>query len=175
MSNRASVSADAVRTALALRGVFDETRRLVQCLARASELLHQADGLTGWERAVLIELVEAGPRTVPGMARARGVSRQHIQSIVNPLAERGLVELADNPRHRRSRLVRVTSAGRDVVAGIRSREGRVVAALAPRLTAADLEVTARSLMLLGQLLREGVPAFGGNSNGSAAAAAGRRI
>ena len=145
------MSADAVRTALALRSVIDETRRLSHRLARAADSLHGSDELTGGERAVLMELVEAGPRTVPDMARARPVTRQHIQAIVNPLMSRGLVELIDNPRHRRSKLVRITDAGREVVAGIRRREGRVVAALVPELEAGALETTARTLGTLGEL------------------------
>jgi len=155
MSDRGSVSADAVRAALALRRVIDETRRLFRQLARTAEVLHQEDGLSGGERAVLVELAEEGPRTVPEMARARPVSRQHIQAIVNPLLARGLVELVDNPRHRRSKLVRITPNGRDVVGRVRSREGRVVATLVPRLHAGELETTARTLEQLSDLFGEG--------------------
>jgi DNA-binding MarR family transcriptional regulator len=159
MTDRGSVSADAVRTALALRDVIDETRRLFHRLGRAAELLHQADELSGGERAVLVEIAEVGPRTVPEMARVRPVSRQHIQSIVNPLLIRGLVTLIDNPRHRRSKLVQITEAGLDVVSQIRRREGRVVAALVPHLQAPELEVTARSLVRLGELFEGDVSAM----------------
>jgi DNA-binding MarR family transcriptional regulator len=159
MTDRGSVRADSVRTALALRAVIDETRRLFHLLARAAETVHLADGLAGGERAVLVELADAGPRTVPEMARARTVSRQHIQSVVNALASRGLVELVENPRHRRSRLVRATQAGCAVVSQVRGREGRVVAGLAPRLEASNLEVTSRTLAQLGRLFRTDVAAM----------------
>ncbi len=161
MTDRGSVSADAVRAALALRKLTDEARRLVHRLDRAAEALHAPDDLTGGERAVLVELAEEGPRTVPEMARARPVTRQHIQSTVNPLLAHGLVELVDNPRHRRSKLVRLTEAGRAVVAKIRGREGRVVAALVPRLDARDLETTARTLAKLGGLFQADVAGLTG--------------
>ena len=153
MANRGSVRADAVRTALALRSVIDETGRLFHTIGRAAERLHEDDELSGGERAVLVELAEVGPQTVPAMAGRRPVSRQHIQSIVNPLLGRGLVELVENPRHRRSKLVRITSAGREVVGRIRSREGRVIAAVVPRLHADALELTARTLVEIGEIFQ----------------------
>jgi DNA-binding MarR family transcriptional regulator len=56
------------------------------------------------------------------MARARPVARQHIQGLVDQLRERGLVELEENPAHRRSHLVRLTEAGRALVATMNLRE-----------------------------------------------------
>jgi DNA-binding MarR family transcriptional regulator len=50
------------------------------------------------------------------------VSRQHIQTIVNELLHEGLVELRDNPAHRRSCLVALTAAGHATIAGIRDTE-----------------------------------------------------
>lgn len=164
MTGRGSVSADAVRAALALRSVIDEAGRLVHRLARAAEALHASDELTGAERAVLVTLAKDGPRTVPELARARPVTRQHIQSIVNPLAARGLVELVDNPRHRRSKLVRITEAGGALVGTIRSREGRIVAALVPGLDAAALETTARTLIELGRMFDGDIAGAGGPGN-----------
>ncbi|HSG01317.1 MAG TPA: MarR family winged helix-turn-helix transcriptional regulator [Vicinamibacterales bacterium] len=160
MTDRGSVSAEAVRTAFSLRNVIKETDRLFHRLSRAADALHASDGLTGGERSVLVELAEGEPRTVPEMARSRPVTRQHIQSLVNPLAGRGLVELIHNPRHRRSKLVRITEAGREVVARLRTREGRVVAALVPRLDAGALETTARTLRQLDALFAGDVGAGG---------------
>ncbi len=152
MTGRGSVSADSVRTALALRGLIDETRRLFHRLKAAAESLHQADSLAAGERAVLVELADGGPRTVPEMARARPVSRQHIQVIVNRLRRRGLIEAVDNARHRRSKNLQLTAPGREAVARVRGREGRVVAGLVPKLDAAALEAAGRTLVRVGELL-----------------------
>lgn len=57
-------------------------------------------------------LADGGPQTVPQLARQRHVARQYIQRIANELEEQGLVEFAANPAHKRSKLVRLTTAGR---------------------------------------------------------------
>jgi DNA-binding MarR family transcriptional regulator len=52
-----------------------------------------------------------GPLTVPQIARMRPTSRQRMQRLADELAAEGLVELIDNPRHRRSKRVRLTPKG----------------------------------------------------------------
>jgi DNA-binding MarR family transcriptional regulator len=67
------------------------------------------------ERSILQALAEQGPRTVPGIARARGSSRQSVQMLVNRLKGQGWVELLSNPAHKRSALVCLTAQGRALV------------------------------------------------------------
>src|SRR5262244_2837805 len=52
-----------------------------------------------------------GPLTVPEIAKMRPTSRQRMQRLADELAAEGLVEFIDNPRHRRSKLVRLTRKG----------------------------------------------------------------
>jgi DNA-binding MarR family transcriptional regulator len=52
-----------------------------------------------------------GPLTVPQIAAMRPTSRQRMQRLADELAAEGLVEFFDNPRHRRSKLVRLTAKG----------------------------------------------------------------
>ena len=52
-----------------------------------------------------------GPLTVPQIAQMRPTSRQRMQRLADELAGAGLVEFVDNPKHRRSRLVRLTPEG----------------------------------------------------------------
>ena len=52
-----------------------------------------------------------GPLTVPQIAQMRPTSRQRMQRLADELAAEGLVEFIDNPRHRRSKLVRLTPKG----------------------------------------------------------------
>jgi DNA-binding MarR family transcriptional regulator len=66
----------------------------------------------GGSWGVLHTLAMQGPQTVPQIARARPVSRQHIQTIANGLIAEGLIESVDNPAHRRSRLLSLTPLGR---------------------------------------------------------------
>src|SRR5215203_1468558 len=93
------------RLAREVRLAFHELR------AAAEALQHDPEGLTAGHRGVLESLTRDGPRTVPALARARPVSRQHIQVLVNRLLELGLVETRQNPAHERSSLVALTPAG----------------------------------------------------------------
>jgi DNA-binding MarR family transcriptional regulator len=52
-----------------------------------------------------------GPLTVPQIAQMRPTSRQRMQRLADELAAEGLVEFIDNPKHRRSKLVRLTPPG----------------------------------------------------------------
>jgi DNA-binding MarR family transcriptional regulator len=52
-----------------------------------------------------------GPLTVPRIAQMRPASRQRMQRLANELAAEGLVEFIDNPKHRSSKLIRLTRKG----------------------------------------------------------------
>jgi DNA-binding MarR family transcriptional regulator len=52
-----------------------------------------------------------GPLTVPQIAQMLPPSRQRMQRLADELAAEGLVEFIDNPKHRRSKLVRLTPRG----------------------------------------------------------------
>jgi DNA-binding MarR family transcriptional regulator len=64
-------------------------------------------GTFGYIRSLALH----GPLTVPQIARMRPVSRQRMQKLTDQLIVEGLVELIDNPKHQRSKLVKLTSAG----------------------------------------------------------------
>ena len=53
-------------------------------------------------------LAQLGPLTVPQIAQMRPTSRQRMQRLADDLAAEGLVEFVDNPKHQRSKLVRLT-------------------------------------------------------------------
>jgi DNA-binding MarR family transcriptional regulator len=104
----------------------DEVRLHYHALVRLAGALHGALKVSAPMRAVLEFLQTQGPTPVPRIARSRGVSRQHIQTIVNELLDEGLVELRDNPAHRRSCLVALTAVGDATIAGIRDTERTVL-------------------------------------------------
>ena len=108
----------------ALGSLLDEVRLLWHVMSQVAERLHHGENLTLGMRGVLEQLHRLGPATVPGIARQRRVSRQHIQLLVNALGERGLVTTALNPAHRRSSLVELTPAGRETFERMSRREQR---------------------------------------------------
>lgn len=92
----------------------------------------------GGEFGVLRTLVAEGPQTVPELARTRPVSRQHCQIIVNGLFDQGLVEFVDNPRHKKSKLVRATRRGRSRFDAMKTQFTQTAAVYAPHFTAAEV-------------------------------------
>src|SRR5579884_1073083 len=98
--------------AASLLALFEEVAALHLRLRAVAHDLHRRPELTAACRGVLQDLMREGARTVPQLARRRSCSRQHVQALVNRLRADGLAELVDNPDHRRSRLVRLTPAGR---------------------------------------------------------------
>lgn len=110
----------------ALEELIDEVRLLFHALVRSGDRLHAADAVPTGQRAVLEFLARNGPATVPDIARRRRVTRQHIQALVNPLVERGLVEPRPNPAHRRSPLMCLTPDGERTFRRMQQREARVL-------------------------------------------------
>jgi DNA-binding MarR family transcriptional regulator len=102
--------------------LFEEARLLVWALKAWGESLHLGRGLSMPMRAVLELALRRGPSTVPEMARARGVSRQHIQQQVDLLLGRGLLARQDNPAHRRSAQIALTDKGRALIQDMRAAE-----------------------------------------------------
>jgi DNA-binding MarR family transcriptional regulator len=128
-----------------LRAVVDETVALFHRLRWVAEQIYGDEGRSTTRRGLLRGLVRYGPRTVPALARTRSVTRQHVQSVVNVLLAEGMVELCDNPRHARSRIVRATAAGEVLVRRLDEIDARVLAAAAGDIPVADLRITVATL------------------------------
>ncbi len=114
-------------------------RSLFHVLGDAISTLHKSTGITAGMRGVLESVISGGPQTVPQMARARPVSRQHIQCLVNDLLWLKLVEYADNPAHRRSKVVRATQEGGRLFARLRKGEVEAFGQLSLDLTSEELD------------------------------------
>jgi DNA-binding MarR family transcriptional regulator len=113
-----------------VRRLVSEVRRASHRLARVARQIHEEDVLTVGERAVLMELSEAGPRTISDMARTRPVSRHKIQVLVNRLVQRSLVRLGENPRRPRSPLAAQAPYRKAHVRRLREPEARGLDGLA---------------------------------------------
>jgi len=139
------------RSLAALMSFVDETRALFHRLRLAAEQLHRRGELSAGLRNILRDLNRLGPQTVPQMARARPVSRQHIQALVDRLAEEGSVAFMDNPAHERSRLVRLTPQGKQLVEAMNRREAEILGRLKINIPGRDLLKGAAVLRAVRQL------------------------
>ncbi len=124
-------------SAAALAALIEETALLFRRLGAAAREMHGQGVRSGERRHVLKGLARVGPRTVPQLARDRSVSRQHVQALVNLLAEQGYVEFIDNPAHKRSHLVRLTPAGKEQVGETNRREARLLSGLRTGVSEAE--------------------------------------
>lgn len=121
-----------------LVGLFDEVRLLNHRLVQVADELHADVDVSVPGRGVLEFLQRSGPTSVPDIARARYVSRQHIQSTIDALATNGLVTNRPNPAHRRSPLFSLTSAGASTIASMHDRERTLLEQRVSSIAAADV-------------------------------------
>jgi DNA-binding MarR family transcriptional regulator len=136
----------------ALRSLIDETRRLFHRLAAAADAAHADLGVSASQRAILETLARDGAQSVPHIARAKRVSRQHIQVLVNTLAEAGLVVVRTNPAHRRSPLVELSPEGARRFGEVAAREREILSEWALHLRTTELEAAAGTLRGVGEVV-----------------------
>ena len=110
------------------------------------------------QRGVLLDLASNGPQTVAAMARTRGVSRQHVQVMMDGFRTRGLVEGRENPAHRRAKLMDLTPAGRALVRDMVRRERAALRALHLEFSPAHLRTTVSTIRNLRHRLADAYPA-----------------
>jgi DNA-binding MarR family transcriptional regulator len=91
--------------------VILEAVRFNGCLLAAGDRLTQDLGLTS-ARWQVLGAIDEGPLPVAQISRNMGLSRQAVQRVANELAAGGFVAFADNPNHRRAKLVELTEIGR---------------------------------------------------------------
>ncbi len=87
---------------------------VAQCFFRIRAFGRKAGFITSWGGGgfgFMRSLALLGPLTVPQIAQMRPTSRQRMQRLADELAAEGLVRFIDNPKHRRSKLVRLTPKG----------------------------------------------------------------
>ncbi|MFC9963994.1 MarR family winged helix-turn-helix transcriptional regulator [Nocardia ignorata] len=138
-----------------LREVFAQVGVLYRHVYRRVEQETLSQGLSVGVRAVCESLDVSGPATVPQMGRTLALSRQFVQRMVNDAYAAGLVEMRDNPRHRRSPLITLTSQGRAAITATLAREHAVLRDVGGDLTAADIDTCLRVLHHLGRPFVEG--------------------
>jgi DNA-binding MarR family transcriptional regulator len=134
--------------------LIDELRLGLHRVAEVSEELHAEEPVSVSMRAVLEFLLRNSDSSVPTIARSRHVSRQLIQLLVNALLEQELVELRDNPAHRRSPLIALTPAGEKLIRRMRSREARFFEAMSRNLSEARIAAATRTLRAIRAELSE---------------------
>jgi DNA-binding MarR family transcriptional regulator len=137
-----------------LISLIDAIRLAFNQMRSSADAAHADLGITAALRAVLERLARGGPQTVPDMARARNVSRQHIQKIVDGLGEAGLIDMKANPAHKRSPLIVLSAEGRKLFAIIEKREVAILASIGKNLQGDNLAAATKTLKTLTGALQD---------------------
>jgi DNA-binding MarR family transcriptional regulator len=103
----------------ALSALVVRVFRLNGLLTAEGDALARPAGQTT-ARWQVLAAAEHGTMTAAQIARALGLARQSVQRVADALEQGGLIAYADNPRHRRARLVTLTEAGRGTLAAIQA-------------------------------------------------------
>src|SRR6266508_2097235 len=118
---------------------------VAQCFFRIRALGQKTGLITGWGGGAfgfMRSLALLGPLTGPQIAQMRPTSRQRMQRLADELAAVGLVEFLDNPRHRRSKLVRLTPRGDARYRELSTRFLAIASTMGIGLSEADIRKTA---------------------------------
>jgi DNA-binding MarR family transcriptional regulator len=95
----------------------------------------EAHGLSMWAYVVLVALADEPVRTQAALADAIRADKTRIIPVLDDLQQRGLIERSPDPSDRRSRLLSLTAAGRQLHraarSGIRAYERRLLDRLSP--------------------------------------------
>lgn len=92
-----------------------EIFKLSGMLVSAGDELVAELGLTSARWKVLGAISISGePLTVARIAHQMGQTRQGVQRIVDAMSKDGIVELIDNPYHKKAKLVKLTNKGEEL-------------------------------------------------------------
>ena len=117
---------------------------VAQCFFRIRAVGQKTGLITSWGGGAfgfIRSLALLGPLTVPQIAQMRPTSRQRMQRLADELVAEGLVEFIDNPKHRRSKLVRLTRKGDARYRELNARLLAIASTLGVALTEADIRRT----------------------------------
>ena len=119
-----------------------------------SEGLGTGDDLTASRLSALATIEDSGPVTLGELAALEYVQPPSMTRIVARLEELGLAEREVDPRDRRVARVRITEAGRNVLAQSRTRRAAFLARRVGRLSPDERRALADALPVLEQLIDE---------------------
>jgi DNA-binding MarR family transcriptional regulator len=133
-----------------------EVFRLNGGLLEAGDRLTRPVGLSS-ARWQVLGVVEHGPSPVAHIARTMGLTRQGVQGIADILTRDGYAEYAENPHHRRAKLLKLTPKGEQALIFVRERHAEWAAAIGRTQTLEGLQDALTVMRELRLVLEQNVP------------------
>jgi DNA-binding MarR family transcriptional regulator len=92
------------------------TQRAARALARRFDAVLKPYGLTNGQFSLMTALTRPVPHNMGKVAALLAVDRTTLTAALKPLSRRGLVEVSADPQDGRGRLLKLTPAGRELIA-----------------------------------------------------------
>lgn len=128
----------AVEPAVLFTAFTMEVLRTNGAIEAAGDAVARDFGLSSARWQVMGAIRSEG-KPVAQIARERELARQSVQRVVNSLRREQYVRLADNPKHRRAKLVELTSKGTTALNDLTRRQTKLVASVSRSFSAGELK------------------------------------
>jgi DNA-binding MarR family transcriptional regulator len=152
VSNRQHAVKSRSAQAEAFSGLAIQVITLAAALQEAGNALAAPAGQTA-ARWQVMAAVESGPASVADVARALSLARQSVQRVADALMADGVARYADNPAHRRAKLLALTPAGRRALRTIQAAQVEWAEQVAGPLDAHELARARETLAAVRDRLR----------------------
>ena len=131
------------------------TQRAARALARRFDEALRPLGLTSGQFSLMMALNRPEPPTIGSVATLLAVDRTTLTAALKPLERRRLVDVMQHPRDRRSRVMRLTDAGRSLLADAVPTWTRVHASMESNLPLGEADRLRRTLVHLADVATKG--------------------
>ncbi|MGD8836581.1 MAG: MarR family transcriptional regulator [Desulfobacteraceae bacterium] len=131
-----------------LHDLFRELFALHGVLSKLVDTVHTQAGMNTSKLKIINTLLQFGSATVPDIAAHLDVSRQFVQTVCNDLLDQEYLLFSENPRHKRSKLITLTDAGRLAYSKAQDNEYRLIERLLPDI---DSQRAGRACEILKQI------------------------
>jgi DNA-binding MarR family transcriptional regulator len=130
----------------ALLTLIVETLKLAPKFQSQGDELTRDLNLTSSRWTFLGTLANADkPLTVPDIARRMTLKPQTVQRFADAALAEGFVALEENPDHKRARLVRLTSKGKDILGLLEKRESAWARSIVGNIPADEIMAAAKTM------------------------------
>jgi len=135
--------------------LISQSYRLNSRLQARADRMARDVGLTGTRWQVLNAIDQATrPATVSDIARWMGLARQSVQQVANALADDGLIDYQDNPKHQRAPLLGLTAKAEHTLKQLNERRFEWAREVAATLPVDEIEIANQVLNAVRETLSD---------------------
>ncbi len=135
-----------------LHTLFKEIIHMEAILSEIIDEVHEKAGMRTSQIRLANTLLELGQTTVPDIAYTMKTSRQFVQTVVNELEKLNIIKFIENPRHKRSKLIKLTDNGQNILRQVRKNEEEIILRLLPDIDTTGVKAAYELLAIIREKL-----------------------